>query len=272
MNQDLTAECFAPTIIATHRSRHNFPTPTMKAFFQQNPANEFPGINTFIAYEAYRQMGWEMVAFNQEIGFTDLQRENVVVGYVDGVQKALQHLGITPPIEPNYPEELTPFLGRKIWRSTIGAIANQPENWNIFVKPATASKAFTGRVIRSTKDLVGCGNSQSDLPVWCSELAEFVTEWRCFVRYGQILDVRHYAGNWRSRPDTQVIEAAVQQYTSAPAGYAIDFGLTTDGRTLLVEVNDGYAIGAYGLFYIDYAKMLSARWAEMTGTEDCCNF
>jgi ATP-grasp domain, R2K clade family 3 len=76
----------------------------------------------------------------------------------------------------------------------------------------------------------------------------------------------------RSTPDTTVIEAAVAQYTAAPAGYAIDFGLTHDGRTLLVEVNDGDAIGAYDLFYIDYAKLLSARSAEMTGTEDCCNF
>jgi ATP-grasp domain, R2K clade family 3 len=244
----------------------------MKAFFQQNPANELPGINTFIAYEAYRQMGWEMVRFNQNIGFTDLQPENVVVGYVDGVHAALRHLGRAIPIEPNYPEILTPFLGRKIWRSTINTIANQPENWNIFVKPAEASKTFTGRVIRSTKDLIGCGNFHDDLPIWCSEIADFVTEWRCFVRYGQILDVRRYAGDWRSAPDISVIEAAVKQYQSAPAGYAIDFGLTRDGRTLLVEVNDGYAIGAYGLFYIDYAKLLSARWAEMTDSEDYCNF
>lgn len=48
--------------------------------------------------------------------------------------------------------------------------------------------------------------------------------------------------------------------------------VTDDGRTLLIEVNDGYALGCYGLFYIDYAKLLSARWAELTGTEDECAF
>ncbi|MBQ8961536.1 MAG: hypothetical protein IJ071_10060 [Ruminococcus sp.] len=41
---------------------------------------------------------------------------------------------------------------------------------------------------------------------------------------------------------------------------------------MLIEVNDGYALGCYGLFYIDYAKLLSARWAELTGTEDECAF
>ncbi len=29
--------------------------------------------------------------------------------------------------------------------------------------------------------------------------------------------------------------------------FSMDFGLTDDGRTLLIEVNDGYSIGCYGL-------------------------
>ncbi len=37
-------------------------------------------------------------------------------------------------------------------------------------------------------------------------------------------------------------------------------------QSLLIEVNDGYALGSYGLFYPDYAKLLSARWAELIGT------
>jgi hypothetical protein len=244
----------------------------MRAFFQRNPANDFPGINAFLAYEGYRQMGWEMIPFTQGSGFGDLARENVVIGYVDGVRSALHHLGLPIPDEINYPEELQSFLGRNLWRSTIITIANQPDRWNIFVKPETASKAFTGRVIRNTKDLMGCGNSREDIGIWCSEVVNFVTEWRCFVRYGEILDVRHYKGDWRVKPDARVIETAVQRFKSAPAGYGIDFGMTEEGQTLLVEVNDGYSLGAYGLFYFDYAKLLSARWAEMTGTTDHCNF
>ena len=47
---------------------------------------------------------------------------------------------------------------------------------------------------------------------------------------------------------------------------------TEFGIDSLIEVNDGYALGCYGLFYIDYTKLLSARWAELTGTEDECAF
>lgn len=52
----------------------------------------------------------------------------------------------------------------------------------------------------------------------------------------------------------------------------MDFGLTDDGRTLMIEVNDGYALGCYGLLYVNYAKLLSARWAELTNTKDECAF
>ena len=52
----------------------------------------------------------------------------------------------------------------------------------------------------------------------------------------------------------------------------MDFCLTDDGRTLLIEVNDGCSIGCYGLEPIDYAKLLSTRWAELTNTEDECDF
>lgn len=35
-----------------------------------------------------------------------------------------------------------------------------------------------------------------------------------------------------------------------------------------MEMNDAIALGCYGLQDDLYAKLLSARWAELTGTED----
>lgn len=65
---------------------------------------------------------------------------------------------------------------------------------------------------------------------------------------------------------------AVAAYTSAPNAYALDIGLTAAGATLLIEVNEGYSVGSYGLPSLRYAKFLSARWAQLTSTEDSCNF
>ena len=148
----------------------------------------------------------------------------------------------------DYPDELQKYLGRKIWQTKMNEVNNNPDCWPVFVKPLE-DKQFTGVVVRSPKDLIGCGIQGVNQDVYCSEIVKFEAEWRCFVRYGHILSVRPYKGDWRKHYDYKEIENAVKEFTSAPAGYAIDFGLTDDGRTLLIEVNDGYALGCYGLFY-----------------------
>lgn len=74
------------------------------------------------------------------------------------------------------------------------------------------------------------------------------------------------------RFNSSVVEAAVIAYQDAPKAYALDIGVTDQGATLVVEVNEGYSISSYGLPSLRYAKFLSARWAELTNTDDACNF
>ena len=82
-------------------------------------------------------------------------------------------------------------------------------------------------------------------------------EWRCFVYYGKILDIRKYRGDWKVYFDPKVVEEAIFKFTSAPNGYAIDFGLTDTGETLLIEVNYGYVLGSYRLFNSVYTKLFT---------------
>ena len=226
--------------------------------------------NMMNAYCGFREMGFEIRTFHNNEVLCESRREDVVVGCVDVVRSRLYDFGITAP-DVDYPDELRKYLGRRIWTAKMSEINNDPDKWPVFIKPVE-EKQFTGVVVRSAKDLIGCGIAGVDQDILCSEVVDIVAEWRVFVRYGKILDVRPYRGDWRKHFDPGVIENAVNDYMNAPAGYSADFGLTADGRTLLIEVNDGYALGCYGLFYIDYAKLLSARWAELTGTGDECAF
>lgn len=50
-------------------------------------------------------------------------------------------------------------------------------------------------------------------------------------------------------------------------GYALDFGVLENGETALVEWNNGFAIGAYGLRPEVYCNMLIARWEEILNPE-----
>lgn len=242
----------------------------MKVFIQASREGMPHNYNFFSAYQGFREMGHETVLFRTPEQLRQSRKEDLVVGYVDTVRHRLMELGISTP-EMDYPEELHAFLGRKIWQTKMSRVTDHPECWPVFVKPVE-DKKFTGIVVRSPHDLIGCGTCGEDPDAFCSEVVNFCAEWRCFVRYGRILDVRPYKGDWRLHYDPSVIEQAVRCFSSAPQGYAMDFGLTDDGRTLLIEVNDGYALGCYGLFYLDYAKLLSARWAELTRTEDECAF
>lgn len=226
--------------------------------------------NFYNAYEGFFQMGFEIVMFSDFEELKESQLEDVVVGYVGTVRERLFDFGIITP-EIDYPDSISKYLGRKVWRSTINTINSNPDLWNVFVKPVE-DKKFAGVVVRSPKDLIGCGTYGTDVDVLCSEILDIRAEWRAFVRYGKILGVKPYKGDWRIHYDSKIIETAINEYTDAPKGYAIDFGVTADGKTVLIEVNDGYALGSYGLMEIDYAKLLSARWAELTGTQDECAF
>ena len=55
-------------------------------------------------------------------------------------------------------------------------------------------------------------------------------------------------------------------------GCSMDICVTSDNKTLLLEMNDGYALGCYGLNTIDYAKLISARWSQLLDRQDNFQF
>lgn len=224
----------------------------------------------FCAYDGFREMGFETVFYQQVCELHAVTREDIVVGGLGPSKMVLTQLGCTYP-ELDYPDELTSYLGRKIWKDKINRINENPDSWPLFVKPFV-DKKFVGRVIRSPKDLIGCGEWFDNQEVICSEVVNFIAEWRCFVKYGEVVDVRPYKGDWKVHYNPDVIENCIRDFITMPAGCALDFGVTDDGRTLLVEVNDGYSVGCYGLASVEYAKVLSARWSELTGTDDETDF
>lgn len=48
----------------------------------------------------------------------------------------------------------------------------------------------------------------------------------------------------------------------------LDIGVISDGRILLVELNDAYALSCYGLNDILYVKLISARWRQLLGRNE----
>lgn len=245
----------------------------MKVYVQLG-RNKLPySVNAYQALKGFEQLGFEIELFSKlsELDPTQLEQQDIFVGGIGTIRQRLRQLGIAYQ-EINYPKVVQEYLGRKIWYSHIDYVNTHPEMWPVFVKPVEGKK-FTGKVIRTPKDLIGLGSSFENAAVICSEVVDIVAEWRVYVRYGEILGVKQYYGDWEQHLDPEVVKNCIAAYEAeAPAGYGIDFGVTKAGKTILIEINEGYSLAAYGLSDLSYAKLLAARWAEITGTVDECNF
>ncbi|OWK39158.1 ATP-grasp domain-containing protein [Fimbriiglobus ruber] len=135
----------------------------------------------------------------------------------------------------------------------------------VFAKPLTETKSFVGCVVESEADLRLLQHLDDNLGVLAAEPVAFVSEWRYFVRRGRVVGLAHYKGEWSLAPDHDTVRRAVAAYVGAPAAYSLDYGVTADGRSLLVEANDAFALGPYGLDAVVYAEMLEDRWLELVG-------
>jgi hypothetical protein len=245
----------------------------MKAYIQTHKSGDFYNVNAFVANDGFTTLGWETVKYSSIDEMTDLDPEHLIVGGIANVRKQLARLGINSPAhEIDYPHELETYLGRKVWASTIEEIVENQQNWNVFVKPKDETKKFVGKVVRDYKDFIGLIDKDNPTQIWCSELVDFKTEWRCFIRYGEILDIRQYKGAWDSTLDLSFVKNAIQDFKSSPAAYALDVGIDDQNQMKLVEVNDGHSLGTYGISGVNYAKFLSARWAQLTKTKDYADF
>jgi hypothetical protein len=245
----------------------------LKAYIQTDAAGNFYNVNAYVANDGFQILGWQIEKFVSAEEIPDLNPSHVVVGGIGNVRKRLALLGMDRPAgEIDYPAELQPYLGRKIWSTTLETLVKDEHLWPVFAKPKNETKKFAGKVMRSYKDFIGLVDPDHPTEIWCSELVAFQTEWRCFIRYGEIWDVRRYKGAWDTRIDQGIVRSAVADFVNAPAAYALDFGIDAQGQLKLVEVNDGHSLGTYGMNGFNYARFLSARWAELTQTPDYLNF
>ena len=235
----------------------------MKAYihaFQGRPWNE----ECLAAYNGFRKLGIECVLFSTNEELDTRSPKDIVVGGMLIMSHVLNQMGITPE-NYNYPEPLLPYCGREIWVTKRKDL--EKETLPVFIKPLE-EKAAAGIVVNSWKDIKDYRYLDPESEILCSEPVHFMSEWRCFVRYGEILGIQFYAGNKEIKYDRTVIVSAVKDFKDMPAAFSLDFGVTDDGRTLLIEMNDGMAIGCYGLPDKEYALFLIARWFELIGVKD----
>ena len=249
--------------------------------------------NIDIALEGALKLGLECIPyFNVKEIIDDYELGDIVLDGVYQVRYCLKKIGIVPD-EFDYPEVLKPYLGRIVKQMKLSEFISDDSllNAGYFIKPIK-QKVFTGQVVSSYKDIIGIVDDEEDLDIYVSEPLDIVCEYRSFIYYDKLIDIRVYSITddfkfWKY-PDTSVVQQALEDWKTwddRPHSCSMDWGVarlkTTNKdtgkeeyiyKTILIEANLPYALGNYGLNSVDYIKLINAYISQISGIEDELHF
>lgn len=226
----------------------------------------------FSAMLGLRDKGFVIKHFERH-HITDLpfNFETILVGYVETMVDYFKVNNVPVPQPLNIPESLMYpyFLGREINTMTMGEFKADEINCPIFVRPYNKTKAFSsGPCEHHSLKSFAFHKIPDDEMVMTSTIVDFISEYRCFVHNGKLKGIQWYQGDFCVFPDILKIHDMVEHYKDAPIAYTLDVGvvlLNPEGftATYLVECNDMWAVGHYGLRDRIYSTLLRDRWFEI---------
>jgi hypothetical protein len=243
----------------------------IKLAYIQKKNGEFFSEAAYSFWRGCNELGIDVVGFEQDSGIQipttiGLTKETVVYGGIGIVRKAFDYLGVRQPTVGELPPpEVLPFYGRRIWATTMLEVREGYEdNRFFFIKPLRDHKAFSGHVTSGTiGTLAQTAGFPNNFEIVASEVVYFRSEYRLFVHNRKIRDSRFYRGDFRYSPDYMVADRFIETFKKPPVAYSLDLGVTMDGKTFVVEINDAFSLGHYGMPHTPYTQMVIDRWEEI---------
>lgn len=220
------------------------------------------------AIDGFESLVYDIVPFQHSdiiMGKYDFAAlKNVFVGSIDTMTALFKIIGKYPePID--YPRFVLhgDILTRTVIKVTLKDLINCYYDSEIFIKPVK-TKLFDGMLVTKKEDLNYFKGYEEEL-VWASDKIDIVSEWRAYVHNNKLVQCSNYAGDFTLAPDYTYIQKLIEDYEQPPVSYTIDVAVLKDGRTTVVEFNDFWAIGSYGLDSTKYTEMLRDRYFQIVG-------
>lgn len=241
------------------------------AYVLTDPQGQISDRDQLDLYDGYLALGYHtklVTASEIYSNLAKITKDDIFGGHVQLCQFIWKQLKIKDPALLDYPPEFKEYFGRNIRIATLRefrVILQENENFGntYFVKPVL-NKLFTGFTCVTEQDLnkLTCSNNTK---VYISNVVSFGAEFRVYVYKGKVVDCfRYWGDDWTAKTPVDDIKKMVELSKVPAIFYSIDVGIDTKtGKTLLIEVNDGYALGNYGLSPVDYAKYSADRWLEI---------
>jgi hypothetical protein len=189
--------------------------------------------------------------------FDNLIRDNVFIGSVEFMKEVFSRIGKT---NIRVPEN----SNRQHLNMTLGEAKVLSKSKNIFIKPFDI-KLFTGFVLDQMV-YSSIANISDDTMVMVYDVfpSPIKSEWRCYIGRDRIIDIRNYSGDIFTTPDESYLESVISSNKGLfPTAYTIDIGILENGDNVVIEYNDMWAIGNYGIDNYEYFSLLKSRYFEI---------
>lgn len=177
---------------------------------------------------------------------------NVVpVGSIEFINLFCLKHGIQEPVAMNVPAELniSKYTMRKIW---YGIAANELHTLPIdcpkgcyLVKPGITPKLFPASAYYPGKDVPKILQGEKNLFVSEMLKQDIVSEWRLFLRHGDIMDQRPYYMRKWVMPARDVCNEMASLLKKYPA-LTLDVAVLESGETVVIEAHPLLGCGLYG--------------------------
>lgn len=188
----------------------------------------------------------------------NLIKRGLFVGSVEFMTEVFNRVGLTDVRVPKN-------SNREFKVMKLGEVKEIVKNSDekLFIKPFQI-KLFTGFVL----DQMVYGSMQSipdDTEVMVYPVFEnpIKSEWRCYINMGRVRDIRNYSGDLFTVPNEDYINSIINENKDFPIAYTIDVGILENGENVVIEFNDMWAIGNYGIQNDTYLSMLRQRYFEI---------
>lgn len=258
----------------------------MTVYIQKNESDGYLFDGCYCAYEGAMYKNYKTVLFNDidEVPIVKNPWDILVVACVEDTIKYFKKVGINVPNSINIPDSIRHFISRSLYYMTLEHFKDFEKERPMFVKPAFQTKAFPSGVIRKRNNLgllLSDYKGSWDITVMASNVVYMVSEYRIFVSKKKgVLGMKHYQGDCFVYPDNYYINNVVDLLThdtKMPATFSVDVAVVdnelqripnTMSRyyTDVVECQDAWSIGAYGLDCEIYTNFLIERWVELFDT------
>lgn len=231
---------------------------------KEKNGDQFIGDFAYCAFEGFRNKGYKIITF-EEIEEVPKGKDFVMSNITDTIAY-WNRLGVKIPGAMNVFDLIPDMVYRKYQYMTLGEFFSK-DLCPVFIKPAYDTKAFVSGVIRndSSKRFV-LSDAKEETVALVTDCVSYLTEYRCFINRGKIVGLKHYQGDFMSFIDVSYANMCLDKMNALegiPISYTLDFGLRDDGRTEVIEANDGWSVGTYGLDGEVYSRFVFDRWMEI---------